>query len=80
MTLFEELDEYKNGPNPEIPDGWVRIVEAVNDRLEALKSKASPGVAPEVAKDLGFDLAIVDGIYYCHPRTAETVANVIHEK
>lgn len=80
MTLFEELDEYKNGSNPEIPDGWVRIVEATQDRLEELKSKANPGVAPEVASDLGFDLVIVDGIYYCSPKTAETVANVIHEK
>lgn len=80
MTLFEELDEQKNGPDPEIPDGWVRIVEAVHDRLEALGSKANAGVAPEVANDLGFDLVIVDGIYHCSPKTAKTVANVIHEK
>ena len=80
MTLFEELDEQKNGPNPDIPDGWVRVVEAVYDRLDAAGSKVHPGVAPEVASDLGFDLVIVDGIYYCSPKTAETVANVIHEK
>lgn len=77
MTLFEELDEMKNGSNPDIPDGWVRVVEATHENLEALGSKANAGIAPQVTEELGFDFVIVDGIYWVHPGTAKTIASVM---
>lgn len=78
-ALFDEIESQRLGFVPEVPDGWVRIMEATHGKLRAMGSKAHAGKCQQIAQNLGQTSILVDGLWWCSEATADKVAEILYE-